>query len=205
MRIKKRKKSTYQPLLSLGHILRNLAVDQYLIPDKHQLLSFSTTSHSHGVIALWQEGIPVEAECVPHSGNPKTCWVRTWRSRICAAFLNMSHEEEIVYQNIFGLLSKQSGSFCPLAYFRPIPHALFLWLSGKVKARIVLAKEFWAKSRIAPAPPRPIWDRRSADKTTFREASISGFKLRNFLCLSLFGPHPFFHLRPGLRHTFADF
>ena len=152
MRIKKRTRTIYQPLLSLGHILRNLAVDQYLIPDKHQLLSFSMTSHSHGVIALWQQGIPVEAECVPHSGNPKTRWVRTWRSRICAAFLNMSHEEEIVYKHIFGLLSKQSGSFCPLAYFRPIPHALFLWLSGKVKAKIVLAKEFWAKSRIAPAP-----------------------------------------------------
>ena len=105
----------------------------------------------------------------------------------------------------YGLLSKQSGYFCLLTYFRPIPHALFLCLSGKVKAKIVLAKEFWAKSRIAPSPPRPIWDRRSADKTTFREASISGFKLRNFLCLSLFGPHPFFHLRPGLRHTFADF
>ena len=96
MRIKKRTRSTYQPLLSLGHILCNLPIDQYLIPVKHQLLSFSRTSHSHGVIALWQQGIPVEAECVPHSGNPKTRWVRTWRSRICAAFLNMSHEEEIV-------------------------------------------------------------------------------------------------------------
>ena len=168
MRIKKRTRSTYQPLLSLGHILRNLAVDQYLIPDKHQLLSFSTTSHSHGVIALWQEGIPVEAECVP-----ETCWVRAWRSRICAAFLNMSHEEEIVYKHIFGLLSKQSGSFCLLAYFRPIPNALFLWLSGKVKAKTVLAEEFWALSRIPPRPPMPGPMRcgPSADKTC-REASL---------------------------------
>ena len=204
MRIKKRTRSTYQPLLSLGHILRNLAVDQYLISDKHQLLSVSTTSHSHGVIALWQEGIPVETECVSHSGNPKTRWVRTWRSRICAAFLNMSHEEEIVYKHIFGLLSKQLGSFCLLAYFWPIPHALFLWLSGKVKAKIVLAKEFWAKSRIAPAP---LAQYGTGGPLTRQHSERRQYRGLNYATsyASPFWAAPFFHLRPGLRHTFAHF
>ena len=56
----------------------------------------------------------------------------------------------------------------------PDRHALFFWLSGKVKAKIVLAEEFWALSRIAPRPPLlgPMRDGPFADKTC-REASLS--------------------------------
>ena len=66
-------------------------------------------------------------------------------------------------------------------------HALFFWLSGKVKAKIVLAEEFWALSRIAPRPPPPAWPNAMPAHPLTRHAARRHF-LRNFFCLSLDSP-----------------
>ena len=73
-------------------------------------------------------------------------------------------------------------------------HALFFWLSAKVKAKIVLAEEFWALSRIPPPPLLAQYDGPSADKTCRKASGYISTQLLSRLATPIFSQYLASHL-----------